>query len=174
MESAGTVYLFRLMHILFGIFWVGAVIFVSAFLLPSIRAVGPAGGAVMEQLAQVRKLPVFMMSSAVLTVLSGMALYWRDSGGFSGPWMHTGPGVVFGAGGVLGIAAAAVGMTLTSPKAKRMGALAAEMRKAGGPPRPELVAQMQALQAQIGRPTSVVVVFLVLAVCAMAIARYVP
>lgn len=174
MDSAVTVFLLRLIHILVGVFWVGAVIFVSAFLLPSLRAVGPAGGAVMEQLAQVRKMPTFLMSSAILTVLSGIGLYWHDSDGFSGAWMHSGPGMVFASGGALGILAAAVGMALTSPAGKRMGMLAAEMRSAGGPPRPELLAQMQVLQVKIARSSSVVVALLVLAVCAMAIARYVP
>jgi uncharacterized membrane protein len=174
MESAGTLFLLRLIHIVLGMFWVGAVVFLTVFLLPSIRAIGPSGGAIMEQLSVVRKLPVFMMAAAALTVLSGIGLYWRDSAGFTSAWMHSGQGMMFGTGGVLGILGAAVGMSVTSPQGKRMAELAAQMRSAGAPPRPDLLAAMQKLQAAIARSTSVVVVLLVLAVCAMAVARYVP
>ncbi|MGH7497637.1 MAG: hypothetical protein ACREL3_02165 [Gemmatimonadales bacterium] len=174
MEGNGAVHLFRLIHILAGAFWVGAVVFVACFLLPSLRAVGPAAGPVMQQIAQVRKLPLVMMTAAILTILSGIALYWRDSAGFSGPWMHSGQGTVFGIGGVLAIVAAIFGMIFTSPNAKRMGALAAEMKGAGRPPTPEQVAEMQRLQERIGRFTTIVMVLVVLATAAMAVARYVP
>ncbi len=65
--SGTTIILLRLIHILSGVFWVGSVLFVARFLLPTLRAVGPAGGPVMQQLTQVRKLPSFMMVVAILT-----------------------------------------------------------------------------------------------------------
>ena len=36
-------YVLRILHIAVGVFWVGSVVFLSAFLTPSIRAAGPAG-----------------------------------------------------------------------------------------------------------------------------------
>src|SRR4051794_37916190 len=94
--------LLRFIHVVGGAFWFGAVIFMTAFLMPSLQAAGPAAGVVMDQLARVRRVPIFMMSAAILTILSGFALYGRDSGGFSGPWMRSGAGMVFGIGGVVG------------------------------------------------------------------------
>ena len=174
MDSLGAVHLFRLVHILSGAFWVGAVLFTAGFLLPSVRAIGPAAGPIMEQLTQVRRLPLYMMSATILTILSGVGLYWRDSGGFSGQWMHSGPGVVFGAGGAVAIVAATIGVVLTSPGAKRMGALAARMKSGGGPPAPEDSAEMQRLQASVARSSAIVAVLVVIAASAMAVARYVP
>lgn len=174
MQGTGTLHLLRLIHIVSGVLWVGGVIFVMVFLMPTIRALGPAGGAVMQQMAQVRKLPVFMMSVAILTVLSGIGLYWRDSGGFSGPWMDSGSGRVFGLGGLLAILAVVIGMTIVSPSAKRMGALAGAMQAGGSAPNAEQVAEMQAIQARMGRFSLIVAVLLLLATAAMAVARYVP
>ena len=90
----------RLIHILAGAFWVGTAVFTAAFLIPSIRALGPAGGPVMHQIAQVRKLPLYFLGAGVLTVLSGIGLYSKASGGFTNQWMQSGPGMTFGIGAV--------------------------------------------------------------------------
>ena len=174
MEGTGAVHLLRLIHILAGAFWVGAGLFTVFFLMPSLRAIGPAAGPVMAQIGQIRKFPLYMMAGMILTILSGIALYWRDSGGFRGPWMHSGQGTVFGVGGVLGLVAAGIGMAFTSPAAKRMSALAVAMKGVGRPPTPEQVAEMQSLQARVARFSTIGVVLVVLATAAMAVARYVP
>lgn len=167
-------YVYRLIHILAGAFWVGAALFTAFFLLPSLRAVGPAGGAVMEQIAQVRRLPLYMMGAMILTILSGIALYWRDSAGFNGAWMRSGPGITFSIGGLLGIVVAILGMVVITPAAKRLGMLAASMRAGGGPPSPEAMAEMQALQVRTAVLTRAGSLLLILATAAMAVARYVP
>ena len=174
MEGTGLLYLFRLTHIVCGVLWVGAAVFVAFFLLPTVQALGPGGGPVMQQLAQVRKLPLYMMALAILTVLSGIGLYWRDSGGFKGPWMQSGSGAVFGFGGLVAILVVVIGMTIVSPTTKRMGELAAAMRGSGGPPSQEQIAEMQTIQARMTRFTRMVAVLLLVAVAAMAVARYVP
>ncbi len=174
MQGTGMLYLFRLIHIVSGVLWVGAAVFAAFFLIPTVRSLGPAGGAVMQQLAQVRKLPVYMMSLALLTILSGIGLYWRDSTGFSGQWMQTGSGRVFGLGGMLGILVVVLGMAIVTPTTKRMGALAAAMQGSSGPPAPAQIAEMQALQARMGRFATIVAVLLLFATAAMAVARYVP
>lgn len=174
MNDMGVVHLFRLVHLLAGVFWVGATIFISAFLFPSLRASGPAAGTIMEQIVQVRRLPVFMMTATILTILSGLGLYWRDSGGFTGAWMGSGPGIVFGFGGLVATAAAVLGMAFISPNARRMSALGAQLRAGGGPPAPEVVAEIQALQGRVGRRSALAALLLVVATAAMAVARYVP
>lgn len=173
MHDMGVLHLLRLIHVIFGAFWLGAALFIAWFLMPSLRAVGPAGGAVMEQLAVVRRLPIYLMAAAILTILSGIALYWRDSNGFGGAWMRSGPGVVFGFGGAVGIVVVVLGMAVVSPTATKLGALAAQMRS-GGPPPPDRIAEMQMLQARLARMTRVVSLLLVVATGAMAVARYVP
>ena len=174
MQGSGTLLLLRFIHVVVGAFWFGAVIFMTGFLMPSLQAAGPAAGAVMDQLARVRKLPIFMMGAAILTILSGFGLYAHDSGGFSGPWMQSGQGMVFGLGGVVGTLAAIVGMATASPAGRRLGALGAEIKASGAPPTPMQVAEMQALQGRIARGSMAVAVLILIAITAMALARYVP
>jgi hypothetical protein len=174
MQGSGTILLFRFIHIVGGAFWFGAVIFMTGFLMPSLQAAGPAAGAVMDQLTRVRRVPIFMMSAAILTILSGFALYAHDSGGFSGAWMRSGPGMVFGIGGLAGTLGAIVGMVVASPAGRRMGVLGAEIKASGGPPTAEQVAEMQALQSRIARGSLAVAVLIVIATTAMSLARYVP
>src|SRR4030095_12237203 len=115
--------LLRFVHILFGVFWAGTAMFTAAFLIPAVRALGPAGGPVMQQLAQKQKLPVYFFGSGVLTVLSGFALYWHDSAGFTNGFMRSGGGITFGIGAVLALLAMSVGIFMASPAAMRAGKL---------------------------------------------------
>ncbi len=164
----------RLLHILAGAAWVGMALFVGGFLIPALRAIGPAGGPVMQQIGQVRRLPAWIMTVALLTVASGFGLYWRDSVGFSSAeWLGSGMGRTMGAGGIVALIAMIYGMTVVSPMGKRMAALADAMQQAGGPPPADRVAEMQRLQARMGKASVVVGVVLVLATSLMAVARYV-
>ena len=172
--SSGTLLVFRLIHVVLGVFWVGAVIFVTLFLLPSLRATGgPTAGAVMQQLAQVRRLPLWLMGATTLTLLSGIGLYWHDSAGFtSSTWLASGPGRTFGLGGALAIAAAVLGMAVNSPTAKRLGAVAGRIQASGRPPSPEDAAEVQRLQGRLATASLFVMGLVVLATTAMALARY--
>jgi uncharacterized membrane protein len=172
MHTASSYVLLRLIHIVAGVFWVGAIVFVAVFLLPSLRAVGPAAGPLMDQVVRVRRLPVWMMSATILTIFSGLALYGQDSAGFHSAWMRSGPGTVFGLGGLLGLVAAAIGMAVNAPTGKRLGALAAEIKLHGDPPTPAQGTELQLLQAKLSRASNLVAALLVLATAAMAVARY--
>ena len=171
--SSGTLLLLRLLHIVSGVVWVGALTLLSLFILPSVRATGPAGGAVMQQLTQVRRMPVWLMVVSMLTLLSGIGLYWHDSGGFqSSAWLGSGSGRMFGLGGVLAIAGAAIGMAVNVPAAKRLGAIMGEIQSAGRPPSADQSAQLQRLQGRLSSVGMLVTVLLLLATAAMAVARY--
>jgi uncharacterized membrane protein len=166
--------LFRIIHVLAGVFWVGTAVFAAAFLVPTVRAIGPAGGSVMQQLAQVRKLPLYLMAAMILTLLSGIGLYSRASGGFSNAWMQSGPGMTFGIGGALALIGGLIGMFVVAPTTKRAGALAGAIQGGGKPPSPEQQAEMQRLQARAGTYSALAAGLLVLATTAMAVARYIP
>src|SRR4029079_1674985 len=73
--------LLRVIHVVAGVLWVGGVVFMTRFLLPSARPAGPAAGPMMQQLSA-RKLAAYTPIVAVLTVLAGIGLYWHDSAGF--------------------------------------------------------------------------------------------
>jgi uncharacterized membrane protein len=174
MSEATLMAVLRIIHIVAGVFWVGSAIFLAGILLPTLQAVGPSAGPVMEHLVQVRRLPVRLMIAMALVILSGIALYWKDSAGFQSAWMHSGPGIVFGLGAVLGIASGVVGMAISSPAGRRLTALTAAVKARGGPPIPEELAELQRLQTRMRGASRLVAGLLVLATAAMAVARYVP
>jgi hypothetical protein len=162
----------RLIHLVVGAFWVGSLVFIAAFLIPAVRATGPAGGAVMRHLTQVLHLHRYMVTSTWLTLLSGAALAWRDAGTLGFRWFAEGSGRFYGAGAVLAIIATVIGFTVNAPTAQRLGEVAAAGQSEGRPPSPEELAQIQYLQARLGRAARLVASLLVLAAAAMAVARY--
>src|SRR5262245_5950597 len=163
----------RLVHIVSGVFWVGSVLFATVILVPSVRAAGPAGVAIMKELGQ-RRMPLFMMGAAILTLGSGIWLMTIVSGGDVRAWMQLPAGRVFGIGGALAILALILGMAINSPTARRMGAIGAAVAKRGGPPEANEAAELQRLQARMTTASVLVAVLLLLATGAMAVARYVP
>jgi hypothetical protein len=81
--------------------------------------------------------------------------------------------MVFGLGGVLALFILILGATVISPAGKRMGELAGQLQAAGGPPSPELLAEMQRIQARLGRINVIAAVALIVTTLCMAVARYV-
>jgi len=165
------IYVLRLLHILSGAFWYGAVMFTARFLMPSLRAAGPAAGPVMAQLNQ-RRLPMAMMGAAIVNVASGVWLMFIVSGGSMGAWMQTRMGRTLGIGGALAILVLIIGMVVNSPAARRLGEIGAAAAKRGGPPTPEEAAEVARLQKRMGASTIVVATLMTLALSAMALARY--
>lgn len=173
MFSLGVLWSFRLVHILSAVFWVGGMLIFARFLFPTVQALGPAAGPVMDHLSRVRQLPRALVGAAVASILSGVGLYWHDSMGFRGDWMASPTGTVFGLGALLAIIAFVIGVTINAPTAKQLGALAATIHGQGKPPSPDQAAAMQRLQRRLGAALRAVVTLLVLATAAMALARYV-
>ena len=165
------IYVLRLVHILSGAFWYGTLIFTARFLMPSLRAAGPAAGPVMAQLNQ-RKLPMAMMGAGILNVVSGIWLMFILSGGDPGAWMQTGMGRTLGIGGVLALLALIIAMIVNPRAAKRLGEIAAVAAKRAGPGPPEEAAEVARLQKRMAIGTVVAAALLTLAVSAMAVARY--
>ena len=72
----------RVLHVCLGVFWVGVMVFIAAFLGPALRDAGPDGAKVFGALLRRRMLDIIPVV-ALLNILSGLYLYWRVSGGFS-------------------------------------------------------------------------------------------
>ena len=173
MTDGPVLLLLRVVHVLCGVLWVGAAVFLAFYIIPSVREAGPGAAPFMQKLGA-RRPPTYMLTLAALTVLSGFGLYWRDSSGFqSHEWLRSGSAMVFGVGGVLGLFVLILGAAVISPAGRRMGDLAAQMQGAGGPPTPELIAEMQALQARLARSNTIAAVMLIVTTLCMAVARYV-
>jgi uncharacterized membrane protein len=99
----------RLIHILSGIFWVGAIFLIAGFLVPTVQASGPEGGRFMQHLMLRRRLSVFLLIAMLLTVISGFTMYARLVAATNGAWAGTPPGIGYGLGGLAAILAAVVG-----------------------------------------------------------------
>lgn len=161
----------RVLHILFAAFWVGSAVFLTLYVTPAIRATGPQGASVMAELMR-RRMGGFIAAAAMLTVLSGLWMYWIFTNGFDGAIVAHGAGLALGIGGLCGIAAAVIGGAVIGRAAERAGALSqqvAQMPEGG-----ERVATLQtvaALQRRVATFSRLAVVLLVAALIAMTIAH---
>lgn len=108
MDERTLMILLRLIHIVGGAFWVGAVLMTTVFLFPAVRATGAQGGRVMQELTGRRRLPVYMNVAAGLTMLSGLVMYGRLAAA-NGAWAGTRVGITIGIGGLATILAAIIG-----------------------------------------------------------------
>ena len=127
----------RLMHILGGIFWVGSAVILAGFILPALRDAGPEGGRFMQALMGRRRLPAYLGTAAGLTLLSGLALYLRDSGGLQWAWITSSPGLAFTIGALAALLAAVLGLLVAGRAGARAAALGRQIqRPAARAPRP--------------------------------------
>lgn len=157
--------LLRLVHIVGGVIWVGALVFIATFLGPSVRDAGPEGGKVMAQL-QRRHLLEIIPAIAVLTVLSGLWLYWRFTGGFDPQASRSPAAMTYGVGGVLAIVALGLGLGVLRPTMQRVGLLAQHAD-------PQQAPELQRLRKRGAKTGQVIAVLLLLAAACMAVARYI-
>jgi uncharacterized membrane protein len=172
MDSPIVVILLRVIHILGGVIWVGGVVAVAAFILPSARAVGPAAGPMMNQLVNLRRLPLFLLVTGWLTVLAGFTLYGRMATVAGPAWFGSIAGQVLGAVGLLGLIVILMGTFINLPTARRMAAVGARIQAADGSPTPDQMAEMQRLQLRLKRASEAGAILLILATITMAVARY--
>lgn len=168
-----TVFLFfRTVHIFSAVLWVGSAIFYLFFVEPTIKLIGAAGQQFMQNLVVRRKYPLYMNTVALLTILSGVVLFYYDSGGFNLRWVNTGPGLGFTIGSLVGIAVFFVGALMIKPRGERIAALGKEIGKAGGLPSPAQAAELQRLDREINRVERVDFVLLTVALLTMVTARF--
>jgi uncharacterized membrane protein len=169
---ATTMIVLRLIHIFSGVFWAGSVFFVAAFLLPGLRASGPAGGQVMQQVVAKLRYPRAAGSAGVLTILSGAGMYWRNNSISSGAWSRSIPGMTYALGAVAAIAAMVVFATLIGPTGEKLLSLGGAIQSAGGPPSAEQATKLTFLQGKMAFASRLGAGCLAVAVLCMATARY--
>ena len=164
--------LLRLIHILAGITWVGAMIFTVFFLIPAVKDEPPLMGKVFQGLMR-RKYMQAMPIVAILTILSGLWMIWITSGGHLAMYNSTPSGHTFTMAGGLGILGFLIGMFVARPAGMRVSQLSGRLAEAtDGAEKARLQAEIAALQKRNVLATNVVVGLLLLTVAGMAIARY--
>lgn len=162
------VIILRILHIFAGVAWVGGLWMLVLFVEPTVRALGPDGGKFMNYLVTMRRYPIYATVAAVTTIVAGLVLFgikW-------GPVWSTPGGLTFLVGGLFGLAAGGVGGSVgaTSGKLTNLGG---EIARQGGPPTPQQLAELKALQDRLRQLSLVAAILTSIALLAMAAGRYV-
>ncbi len=164
--------LFRIVHIVSGVVWVGGAALFFFYIEPAINKLGPDAEKFVDEVVNRRRVPIYFVTASTLTVVGGLWLYWRNSDGFQTAWITSPTGLAFTIGGIATLIAWAGGNLLIPSSLARLGAIGAEMKAAGGPPSAELTDRLHAAQERLHTIGLVDISLLSIAVVAMAIARY--
>jgi uncharacterized membrane protein len=165
--------LLRIVHIATGVIWVGSLFVVVVFVQPSAATLGAAGAPFMSELRRRRFVDVVFLD-AVFTVVAGSFLYWHDWHTYPsfGDWIGSSFGASLTVGALLAISGLAVAASLTRPTIVRLVSLGKQVAESGGTPPPQTVAQIGVLQRRLVVAERVSFSLILLAVVAMASARY--
>lgn len=160
----------RILHIVFGTFWVGSDLFVVLLLEPRLRALGPT---IMRPVmrALMRVMPPVMMISSIITLASGIALALKMQWGFLDTFLATGWGWAMLIGFIVTVAAMIVGFGLMPVVTIRMERLSRTTE--GRPPTADEASQLERLNSRLvflARSNSAL---LVIVLGTMAAARFV-
>jgi len=160
----------RLLHIVAGCIWVGAAVIMALFLLPTARAAGPEGERFLGRLMQ-RTGPAFGISM-LFTIIPGLIMYGRDSGGFNSAWMGTHYGLSLTVGAAAAILAVVIGMGFSGAGRSKVMTLRKTLAAEGRAPNVAEAAVLAGWQTKSERLARVAASLLVIAAGAMAVARY--
>ncbi len=160
----------RAIHILGGIFWVGSMMMLYGFVVPSAAATRPESGRFVEHLLGKMNLSAWMTVASLATVVAGLVLFAPISGQFDSGWMRSTRGIVLSVGALFGVGAMLEGLFVIGPTGRRIGAMGRELK---GPPTPEQSKQFEALQAKLRRAGTRGTWMAGFAAVCMAVARYV-
>ncbi|MFZ0546794.1 MAG: hypothetical protein WAM60_15210 [Candidatus Promineifilaceae bacterium] len=162
------VLILRLIHIFGAFFWAGGSFMMVSFIEPTVMKTGEEGKKFMQYLGSRTRLSASMGVAAVLTILSGLILYYRLFHDDFGAVMSSGYGVFLSFGALFGLLGWVAGFYFSGRASSRMKALSEEIEAAGGPPTAEQAAEMQALAKQLTMGGRITATFLTLALIGMA------
>ena len=172
MSDGAIMIVLRVVHIICGVFWAGAVMIMAWFVLPTAQAMGQPGGAFMQRLMFGQRLRVFVGGAMGLTILSGLTMYIWLAMETDGAWARSRMGVTLGVGAVAAIIAGGMGGAIIGRVGEKMAALGAKIQASGSPPTDADKAQLESYQRRMRSAFRIIAVLLVIAIIAMAGARY--
>lgn len=154
----------RLVHVLSGVFWAGATFIFASHVTPAVKASGPDGQKFMAALTARGRLSNSLGIAGILAVVSGWAMFFNNN------WHQdrTINGIVLGIGAVLGTLGFLHGAIVQRKAIMEMAAMGMRAAAAGGPPSPELAAEMGRQAGKIERNGVILAYILGLTVAAMA------
>jgi hypothetical protein len=164
--------LLRIVHVGSAMTWFGGAIIGSFFLGPTAKALGQAGQPFMDHLIKRRRMGMVFPIVAALTVLSGVALYWRASNGLDGAWITSGPGIAFTVGGLAAIISFVGGLVLVGPSFAEQAAVQSELTGGDGVLSESQRQRLARADRKMQLATRFDLPLLLLAALTMAVARY--
>ena len=160
----------RLLHIFFGVFWVGASILFLFFIEPRLRTLGhDTESRVMRALIPLVS-PAFGLSSLIL-VGTGIVMTLRMRGSDLGVILATGWGIAILVGFIATMAAIIVGFGFSMPKGFRLKKLESNMK--GRNPKKDEQGEIEEIFARIRLVERVNIVLILVALFSMTVARFV-
>lgn len=164
----------RFFHIVGGALWIGSAFLFVAFIGPSAAEVAPTSGPFLSAAVKKRRVAKMITGLAITTVVAGWLMWFRDLGTYGSLESFLGSpfGIVLTIGGVLATIAAYTGITGVGNNVERLVDLQDEVGASGGPPTEEQAARLAHLGGEIQKHGKIDIVLLILAVTAMATARY--
>jgi len=163
----------RPLHVLLAAVWIGSGVFMGIMLMPTIEASGPAGGAIMIGMNRKGLVPFFAAISGI-TVLTGIYLFWRFTGGFDPEISRSHAGMAFGIGGVAGILAAIIGGSVVGRASKQLVEIMTRaMSMPDGAEKGGLMKTAEGLRQRIKSAGNIVLVLQVIALVLMALGHYI-
>ena len=166
--------IFRFLHIMAGVLSVGAAFLFVGFIGPSAAEVGPSAGPLLTAAVKKRKAAKVITGLGFTNVLAGWAMWLKDMSvyGSVGDWVSSRFGLVITIGGVLATTAAVVGALGVGRGVERLVDTGNEIAASGGPASVEQQARVDHLMSELEKHGKIDLTLLLLAVTAMATARY--
>jgi uncharacterized membrane protein len=164
--------LLRIVHVGSAMTWFGGAIIGGFFLGPTVKALGQAGQPFLDHLIKRRRMGMLFPIVAALTVLSGVALYWRASNGLDGAWIASGTGIAFTVGGLAALISFVGGLVLVGPSFAEQAAVQAELAGGDGVLSESQGQRLARADRKMQLATRIDLPLLLLAALTMAVARY--
>ena len=162
----------RAAHVLLAAVWVGATVFTSILLMPVIESSGPIGGQIMQSLEK-KGMTAFFGAMGGITVLTGIYLYWRFTGGFDPEVSRSHAGMAFGIGGVCGLLAVIIGGSVIGRSSRKMLGVMEQLPKASDAQKAALMQEAAMLRGRMKTFGTLVLLLQVVALLTMAVAHYI-
>ncbi len=162
----------RVLHVLLAACWLGATVFMSFMLMPVIEQSGQAGGQIMVGLHR-KGMTAFFGALGGITVLTGIYLFWRFTGGFDPAVSRSNAGMAYSIGGAAGLLATIIGGSVVGRSANKIVELMGQMATLPEAQKGAIVQQVSALRQRLKSFGVVVVALQVIALTLMAVAHYI-
>ena len=165
---------FRFLHIVAGVLWVGSAFLFVGFIGPSAAEVGRSSGPLLHAAVKGRKVAKVITGLGIVTVLAGWVMWLRNMDQYPsvGDWVGSDFGLGLTIGGVLATTSLILGYLGVGRNVERLVDLMDDVAASGGPPSPERQSQLQRVGTELEKFGKIDLVLLLLAVTAMATARY--